>query len=76
MTGRQSGLLEAAREKHGDIYPVRDQSWERCFTEDNGKLMIWFDFGPMLGRYRSTGCLSERINHGRAERRQRCDVQE
>ena len=37
-------IVQAAREKHRTIFPcVGKQSFEECFTHDNGKLLFWFN---------------------------------
>lgn len=65
MTEQQAALLEAARVEHGDIRPVRDMSWEDCFTVMYGKCALWFD--KDIGQERpSTGVFIEGSNHGRA----------
>jgi hypothetical protein len=65
MTERQAALLEAAKAHHGDIRPVRGGDWHECYTEDRGKLMLWFD--KDIGQERpTTGVFIEGSNHGRA----------
>jgi hypothetical protein len=66
MTDRETRLYEAAKAKHGEISPCGGAAtWDGCFTEVFGDLMIWFDLHPDWCKEQGTSCvLTERMAYG------------
>lgn len=43
MTELHTELIKRAEEKYGKILPAGHRKLEECFTEEDGKLILWFN---------------------------------
>ena len=60
MTTFQKEMLDKARERWGVItFPGRKESWDDCFTEYKGVMILWFN---VLGG--STSMVGRKISNG------------
>jgi hypothetical protein len=43
MKSLRKRLLELAQRKYGKVTPPQGLPWEDCYTEHEGKLLLWFN---------------------------------
>ena len=59
MTTLEMSLIQKARKRHKDIYPVGTKpSFKDCFVESDGNLYLWYDTSD-----RSTHIVIEPLPH-------------